>query len=115
MPLPEPQLRECLSAVGSFIQRRRPPPKLRAQLDYRANIKGSEVVLVEVRPAYNDKRRTIEHAIAKAKWIGSRKVWRLFWMRADMKWHSYQPMPEARTFKAVMTEVERDLHCCFFG
>jgi hypothetical protein len=113
--LPDVQLRECLRGVGTFLEKRRPRPELRDKLDYRADITGSDVVIVEVRPAYNDEKRSIEHPVAKAKWVGARKVWRLFWMRADMKWHSYEPMPEAPTFSAVLSEVDRDTHCCFFG
>jgi hypothetical protein len=115
VPIPDTQVRSCLKAVGAFLARRRPPPDARAQLDFRADIAGSDLVVVEVRPAYNDKRRIIEHPLAKAKWVDKRKVWRLFWMRSDLKWHSYSPMPEARTIGSLLAEVDRDPHGCFFG
>jgi hypothetical protein len=115
MPLPDDQVRECLGAVCAFLKRRRPPPKIRDQVDCRVDINGSEVVIVEVRPAYNNKRRKVDHLVAKAKWVAARKVWRLFWMRSDLKWHAYGPMPEAASIDAVLAEVARDSHCCFFG
>ena len=115
MPLPPKQLKQCLGAVGAFLQKLRPPPEIRDKLDYHANITGCELVLIAVRPSFQDKIRTTEHPIARAKWVATRKRWRLYWMRADMKWHSYEPMPEAATMAAVLSEIRRDPHCCFFG
>lgn len=115
MPLPDVQLRECMSAAGAFLEKRRPRPEIRDQLDFRADISESEVVIMEVRPAYNDKNRKIEHPVAKAKWIGTKKVWRLFWMRADLKWHTYEPGARLKTIGKVLDEVDRDPYGCFFG
>src|ERR1043166_2915057 len=115
MPIPESEMRTCLKAVGEFIEKIRPPFDIREKLDFRADIKGSELVVAEVRPSFRDKRKMSEHPVAKAKWIGTRKVWRLFWMRADLKWHSYQPLPESRSIAVILDEVRRDPHCCFFG
>jgi hypothetical protein len=115
VPLQPEQLQECVSAVGAFLEKRRPHPAIRDQLDFRANITGCELIVVEVRPSFHDKRRTIEHPVARAKWVAARKKWRLYWMRADLKWHSYKPMPEATTVAAALSEVDRDPHCCFFG
>jgi hypothetical protein len=115
MAVPDTQLRACLKAVGAFIEKRRPPLHIRPKLDFRADIKGSDVVIVEVRPSFRNKRRIIEHPVAKMKWVDSRQVWRLFWMRADLKWHSYDPLSEAADIDTLLFEVDRDPHCCFFG
>ncbi len=115
MALPDTQVRACFEAVGAFLAKRRPPPEVRDQLDFRADISGSDLIVVEVRPAFKDPSKKIEHPVAKAKWVEIRKVWRLFWMRADLKWHSYEPKPEAATIGAVLAEVDRDPHGCFFG
>jgi hypothetical protein len=115
MALPDAQVRACLKAVGAFLAKRRPPMEIRDQLDFRANIDGPDLIIVEVRPAYDDPNRTIQHPVAKAKWVGARRVWRLFWMRADLKWHSYSPKPEAARIGTLMSEVDRDPHGCFFG
>lgn len=113
--LPPAQLQECLSAVGAFLEMRRPPPEIRDQLDFRANISGAEVVIVEVRPRFDDNSQKIENPVARAKWVATRKKWRLYWMRADLKWHSYQPLSEAATLDEILSEVHRDPHYCFFG
>ncbi|MDD2763927.1 MAG: DUF3024 domain-containing protein [Opitutaceae bacterium] len=95
MALPDTQVRACLKAVGAFLAKRRPPPEVRDRLDFHADISGSDLIVVEVRPSFSDPSRKIEHPVAKAKWVEARKVWRLFWMRSDLKWHSYTPKPEA--------------------
>jgi hypothetical protein len=115
MPLPDSQIRECLIATGEFISKRRPPFDIRDKLDYRADINGQEVTIISVRPAFSDPGRKTDHPIAKARWVGTRKVWRLYWMRADMKWHSYEPLPESPRIATLLEEVDRDPHCCFFG
>jgi len=115
MALPDTQVRACLKAVGAFLAKRRPPVEMRGELDFRADINGSDLIIVEVRLAYNDPSRMIHHPVAKAKWVGARRVWRLFWMRADLKWHSYLPKPEAARIGTILSEVDRDPHGCFFG
>jgi hypothetical protein len=92
MPLPDTQIRECLAATGEFISKRRPPPEIRDKLDFRAAIEGQEVILFSIRPAYDDESRNVEFPIAEARWVEKRKIWKLYWMRADLKWHSYQPL-----------------------
>ena len=65
MPLPDVQIRECLVATGEFLSRHRPPPEIRDKVDYRADIKGQEVTISEVRPRYDDETRKAEHPFAK--------------------------------------------------
>jgi hypothetical protein len=80
-----------------------------------ANINGQEVIIISVRPVYGDPSRKAEHPIAKARWVATRKVWQLYWMRADTKWHSYEPLPESTSIATLLAEVDRDPHCRFFG
>ena len=73
------------------------------------------MIVVEIRPSFKNKAQKLDHPVARAKWVGTRKKWRLYWMRADLKWHSYQPMPEASTVAAILAEVHKDPYGCFFG
>ncbi len=115
MPLPDVQIRECLLATGEFLSKRRPPPEIRDKLDYRCYINGQEVTLVSLRPKFDDETLKAEHPFAKVRWVGTQKVWILYWMRGDLKWHSYEPLPESPTIGKLLEEVDRDPHCCFFG
>lgn len=115
MPIPETELRECLRAAGAFIEKRRPRPEFRDQLDLRADIEGAALVLSEVRPSYQDPTVIRHHPFAKVKWIGARRQWRLYWMRADLKWHEYKPGRPLTDINAILAAIDRDEHGCFFG
>jgi hypothetical protein len=57
----------------------------------------------------------LEHPIAKATYNKSKRLWRVFWMRADLKWHSYQPIPAVASIEEFLAVVDEDPDCCFFG
>lgn len=40
---------------------------------------------------------------------------RLFWQRADMKWHKYGPLDSSRSFAELVAGIDADTHGCFFG
>ena len=77
--------------------------------------KGQSLLLFEIRPVWNDPSRFMECPVAKATWIKAREVWRVFWHRADGKWHGYQPCPEVKTVEEFLALVDRDENGCFWG
>ena len=42
-------------------------------------------------------------------------VWKVFWKRADLKWHRYDPVSEVRTIEQFLAVVEEDEYACFYG
>jgi hypothetical protein len=36
-------------------------------------------------------------------------------MRADLKWHSYLPLPEVNAIEDFLAAAEKDEYRCFFG
>jgi hypothetical protein len=57
----------------------------------------------------------LESAIAKATYVKSRKEWKLYWRRADLKWHLYKPHPTSDSIETVLDVIEQDGHNCFWG
>jgi len=49
---------------------------------------------------------------AKIQCIKSRNIWKLYWMRRDLKWHGYGEYP---SLEAALKEIDEDPDCCFFG
>ena len=45
----------------------------------------------------------------------TRALWKVFWKRADLKWHAYPPMPHVGTIDKFVELVAEDKHACFFG
>lgn len=102
-------------AVRDYVARRRPPEHLRDRLDLAFTWDGSDVILFEVRPRWDDPSVKIHEHLARAKYVKSRKKWKVYWMRADFRWHLYPPLPEVDDIAAFLDEVERDPHGCFWG
>jgi hypothetical protein len=53
--------------------------------------------------------------VAKATYVRTRGVWRVFWQRRDLKWHGYEPRPEVSSIDEFASLVAEDAHACFFG
>jgi len=64
---------------------------------------------------WNDPSEKIEGAIAKATYVKTKKVWKIYWQRQDLKWHGYQPKPEVKTVEEFLDVVDLDDHACFFS
>jgi hypothetical protein len=115
MTLSEFEIRRCEKLVAEFVEERRPPPHIRAQVDLAFRISGQSIEIFEVRPHWRNKGTMLEHAVAKATYNKSKLEWKVFWQRADLKWHSYQPSPEVASVEEFLDLVRNDDHCCFFG
>lgn len=115
MALTELELRRCEKELEKFFARRRPPPQIRDELDIGYRIKGQSVEIFEVRPGWQDPTTKMEHPIAKATYVRTRKYWRVFWMRRDLQWHGYEPHAEVTTLAAFLKVIDRDEYGCFFG
>ena len=101
--------------MGQYIQRKRPPANIRDKVDLSFRIEGQSVEIFEIRPVWNRPEEKIEAPIAKATHIKSRNLWKIYWQRADLKWHRYEPDPEVDSIDDFLDIVERDKYACFFG
>ena len=115
MALSELERKRVEKTVGAYIQRHRPPPHIRPELDLAFRLQGQSVEIFEVRPDWKDPKSKMEKPCAKATYKKAQKTWRVFWQRQDLKWHSYKPTPEVATIEEFLALVEKDPHCCFFG
>lgn len=116
MALSEFERARVAKLVGAFIDKRRPAPHLRSQLDLAFRMAGQSVEIFEIRPAWDGAPgETMENSIAKATFNKSRALWKVFWKRADLKWHAYAPMPHVGTIDEFLELVAEDRHACFFG
>ena len=115
MALSEIETRRVEKAVDAFVQKRRPPPHIRPELDIGFRITGQSVEIFEVRPAWRRPNEIMEHSVAKATFVRTIGVWKVFWQRADLKWHGYAPTPVVGTIDKFLEVVEADPHACFWG
>ena len=115
MSISEFEIKRCEKELEKFLKERRPPARVRAQVDLGYRITGQSVEIFEVRPSFRDPSEKTEIVIAKTTYVKSQKVWKVYWMRQDLKWHSYPPAPQVRHFGEFLTLVKEDENGCFFG
>jgi hypothetical protein len=113
--LSELEVKRCEKALATFLVRRRPPAHIRPQLDIAYRISGQSVEIFELRPHWIHKDERHESPVAKATYVRTQKHWRIFWMRRDLKWHSYEPQPVAKSIEEFLGIVDKDELSCFFG
>jgi hypothetical protein len=115
MEFSELEKRRIEKLVIAFLEKRRPPPDLRQELDLGFRLEGPSLEFFEIRPVWKDPTRYLECPMAKATFVKARKVWRVFWQRADLKWHGYPPCPEVRSVEEFLSVVDLDENHCFWG
>jgi hypothetical protein len=113
--LSEFETKKIERAVAGFMSRRRPPAHIRPQLDLGYRIDGQSLELFEIRPRWDDPSQAMEEAIAKATYVKRSGTWKVYWQRADLKWHRYDPNPEVDSVEDFLAVVEADEYACFFG
>lgn len=101
--------------VSEFIKKRRPPLHVRDKVDLNFRIEEQSVEIFEIRPMWQNPEKKIESAIAKATFVRTQKLWNVYWQRADLKWHSYEPEPEVKELEDFIYLVETDEYACFWG
>ena len=98
-----------------FVERHRPPAHLRDKLDLSCRVSGQSVEIFEIRTLPNEPERKIEEAVAKATYVKAKDVWKIYWQRADLRWHRYDPSPEVDSLEEVLQIIDVDKYACFFG
>lgn len=115
MTLKKEQIESIKAAASKFLYYRRPPEEIRDQVDLAYRIEEQSVLIYEIRPKWNDETIIIEEQIAKATYVQAQKHWKIFWMRGNLKWIIYEPIPYVKLISDYFDIVAEDEMNCFFG
>ena len=115
MAISEFEIKRCERELEKFLELKRPPVHVRNQVDLGYRIENQSVELFEVRPEWRNPEIKIENPFAKATFIKKDKLWKIYWRRQDLKWHSYTPAPSVPYFEDFLAIVTEDTNACFFG
>lgn len=115
MAFSEFEIKRSQKIMDEFLERRRPPAYMREELDLGYRIEGQSIEIFEIRPHWRDSQKKIEQAVAKTTYVKQKDLWKVFWQRADLKWHPYDPEPEAATLEEFLAIVDEDEFDCFFN
>lgn len=115
MTLSEFEIKKIQKVVGQYVEKIRPKPDIRDKVDISFKITGQSFEIFEIRPRWDDPSQKIEGSVAKATYVKGTKKWKLYWMRADMKWHRYEPFRESESIEEILKVIEQDQYGCFWG
>ena len=87
MALSEFETKKVKKMVAQFVEKHRPPQNIRNKLDLAFRVEGQSVEIFEVRPVWREPAKKMECAVAKATCVKTQRIWKVFWQRADLKWH----------------------------
>lgn len=93
----------------------RPPIALRDQVREGQQISGYSIDLFLTRPRWDDPSKQVQESIARITYVNTRKHWKIFWHRADGKWHLYPECPHTQTLPQALQVIKTDQHHCFWG
>jgi len=103
------------SLVGALC-RAKSPAKYRNELKYSYEIDGHAVSIWEERPRWDNPTEWTKMGIARFRYIKAKREWKLYWMRRDLKWHSYDPeVSTAKSLEPLVRVVAEDKWGALFG
>ncbi len=101
--------------VEKYIESKRPPIEVRNEVDLQCRAEGNNIFIYEIRPLWNNPDKKHDVPVAKITYVKSRKIWKIFAQRSDMKWHIHPINPEESLIKEVIRVIDSDEICCFWG
>ena len=104
------------STIKNYVESLRPENlEIRSQLDFGYSYDGKFAILYEIRPVWDNPKKTQHIEFAKIRFYKSRQIWNLYWMRASGKWELYEPFPESTHLEQIIEIIKEDKHSCFYG
>jgi hypothetical protein len=91
------------------------PPHLHDQIRVEYQVRGSEVILLETRPVWDDPTRWTSMKIARFKKDSKTETWQLYWADRNERWRQYPPLPFHRDIERLLDEVEKNETGAFWG
>jgi len=115
MSFSEFEIKRYEKVVSEFVAKRRPPAHIRNEVDLGFRLVGQSVEIFEIRPVWNKPEEKTEQPIAKATYVKRQNIWKVYWMKSDLKWHKYEPEFEASELGHFIAIVDEDKYGCFWG
>jgi hypothetical protein len=112
--LPDVQ-RARIEALLAPICAPHPDPAVSSELRHGYRFERTSVILFESRPAFLEPNEWQDNPVAKFTFNKTRQTWQLYCMLRDLKWHSYEPLPESPDVGKLVAEVKADPTGIFWG
>ncbi len=106
---------DIIETMENYIAKVRPRPEIRDQVDIGYEIQDQSVILQAIRPSWENPSLIQRFGYAKTTFVKDKNIWKVYWKRADLKWHSYKPEPTVNQLTDFLKLVDEDVHHCFKG
>ncbi len=106
---------EVIQLMEDFMAFIRPKPEIRPEVDIAYEFKGNSLFLLEIRPSWNNPQQIMRLPFAKATFVQSKNIWKIYWLRANSKWYPYTPSPVVKELNDFLIIVDEDPYHCFKG
>ena len=104
------------ATIKNYVATLRPEdPEIRKQIDVDYTYKAAIITLFQIRPQWDNPKEKLQIEFARIKYVKTKKIWRLYWMRASGKWELYKPFSESTHLSEMIAIIKEDKHHCFFG
>ena len=114
MALTDIEVQRVKKIVGGLCSEKS-PDEFKNELRFEYEIEKQNVVMYEVRPAWDNPSEFTRMPMAKLTYVKSENIWKLYWPRASGKWESYEPKRSSKDLGELVAEINKDTHGCFFG
>ena len=104
-----------IEEIDNYLKYIRPPEEIREEYDISYRIEKQSVIIFEIRPNWKDPNVKMEIDVVKTTFVKKDNNWKVFWKRADLKWHSYKPKPIVENLLEFIRLIEKDELGCFWG
>lgn len=101
--------------LKDWTEAMRPEADIRPELDIGYTWNGTDIFLNEIRPDWQQPEIIRHFPFAKIKYVKSRKLFKLYWMRASGKWEAYPLIAQSPSLPTLLEAVKDDALGCFFG
>ena len=115
MAFPKAEIERLDGILTAYLERTRPPASVETKIGYGFSISGQSVQLNVIRPRWKHPEQKMVSSFAKATYVTTRNLWKVYWMRADLKWHRYPAAPSVSTLEDFLAVVSEDVYGCFRG
>ena len=101
--------------IKKLTEELRPATTIRDKLDIGYKFQNQTLEIFEIRPRWDDSSIINNHPFAKAKFIKSKSIWRIYWLRANLKWELYEIVPEVKRISEFFKIIREDKYHVFKG
>ncbi|WP_218598837.1 DUF3024 domain-containing protein [Polaribacter sp. NJDZ03] len=104
------------ATIKKYVASLRPEDlEIRNQIDIGYLYKANVVCLFEIRPDWQNPNQMQKIEFARIRFYKTKKIWKLYWMRASGKWELYEPFSESTHLGKIIEIIKEDKHGCFYG